>query len=200
MLVPMELYGLTQRRGYLSPELAVGWQVGRYVHEFFDGLREVRMAASVESDAVFALSYLSREHGCLGQVTVSEAMRPWDFLFYHVMTGTVLHFILIRKHVELPEGLRALEPQLAMDRPAVVKVYQAGLDTLVASILERPADSFCMIRQFRCRPLRQGDGGMGNIQCCRCGKIAAVQDAWDIEGGICCEPCSGLEPGWFMYH
>jgi len=91
--------------GHLSPDLAIGWQIGKYVHEFFDGLQEVRIAADAEGDAAFALSYLSREHGCYGQVTVTETPRPWDFLFYHVVTGTALHFTLIRKHIELSQGL-----------------------------------------------------------------------------------------------
>ena len=200
MLVPMELYGLTQRMGYLSPDLAIGWQVGKYVHEFFDGLQGVRIAAASEGDAAFALAYLSREHGCYGQVTVTETPRPWDFLFYHAMTGTVLHFTLIRKHVELSQGLRSLEPHLAMGKPAVVEIYHTGLDLLVESILKRPVSSFCQIRQIRCRPLSQTPGNNGVIRCRRCGKSASARNAWDIEGQICCQSCSGLEPAWFMYH
>jgi hypothetical protein len=200
MLVPMELYGLTQRSGYLSPELAVGWQIGRYVHDFFDGLQEVRIAASAGNDAVFALSYLSREHGCFGQITVSKSNRPWDFLFYHAMTGTVLQFILVRKYVELSQALRDLEPHLDMENLDIVAIYQAGVDELVKSILERQADSFCMIRQIRCRPLLHNADSMGNTHCCRCGKPIRIQKAWDIEGEICCQTCSGLEPGWFMFH
>jgi formylmethanofuran dehydrogenase subunit E len=200
MLVPIELYSLTQRMGHLSPDLAIGWQIGKYVHEFFDGLQEVRIAAAAEGDAVFALSYLAREHGCYGQVTMTETPRPWDFLFYHAITGTALHFTLIRKHIELSQGLRSLESHLAMDKPAVVEIYRTGLDLLVESILKRPVDSFCKIRQIRCRPLPRTAENNSTIRCCRCGKLSFVQNAWDIEGQICCQACSGLEPAWFMYH
>ncbi len=199
MLVPIELYSLTQRKGYLSPDLAIGWQIGKYVEGFFDGLQEVRIAAAAEGDAAFALSYLSREHGYPGRITVPDTSRPWDFLFYHTITGTVLHFTLIRKYIELPQGLRALEPHLAMDKPAVVKIYRTGLDLLVESILKRSVDSFSMIRQIRCRALH-APGDNGTTRCCRCERPTSVHNAWDIEGQICCQACSGLEPDWFTYH
>ncbi|WP_456386929.1 hypothetical protein [Desulfolithobacter sp.] len=46
MLVPMESQCLTLRKGYLTPELAIGWRIGKYVEEFFDGLEEVGIARS----------------------------------------------------------------------------------------------------------------------------------------------------------
>ena len=200
VLVPIELYSLTQRMGYLSPDLAVGWQIGKYVQEFFDGLQNVRIAAAAEGDAVSALSYLSRKHGCNGRITVPDTPRPWDFLFYHIITGTALNFTLIRKYIELPQGLRSLEPQLALDKPAVVEMYRTGLDLLVDSILKRPVDSFSMIRRIRCRPLQRAPEDNGIIRCRRCGKPASVHNVWDIDGRICCQACSGLEPTWFTYH
>ena len=200
MLVPIELYSLTLRTGYLSPDLAIGWQIGKYVEEFFDGLQKVRIAAATDDDAAFALSYLSREHDHPGRVTVPDTCRPWDFLFYHTITGTMLHFTLIRKYIKPPQGLRSLEPHLAMDKPAVVEMYRTGLDLLVASILKRPADSFSMIRRIRCRPLLHALKDSGMLRCCRCGMPTPVHNAWDIEGQICCQACSGLEPAWFTYH
>lgn len=200
MLVPIELYSLSQRMGYLSPDLAIGWQIGKYAQEFFDGLQEVRIAAAAEGDAAFALSYMSREQTYPGRITMSDTSRPWDFLFYHAITGTVLNFTLIRKYIELPQGLRSLEPHLAMDKPAVVEIYRTGLDLLVESILKRSVNSFSMIRQIRCRPLLQTSGDNGTIRCCHCGKLASIRNAWDTEGQICCQACSGLEPAWFTYH
>lgn len=55
MLVPMELHNLTLKRGYLSPELAIGWRIGKYVEEFFDGLEDVGIAAARDDDAILAL-------------------------------------------------------------------------------------------------------------------------------------------------
>lgn len=200
MLVPLALYGLTQKTGYLSPELAMGWQIGNYVDEFFAGLGDVRVAAARHNDAVFALSYLSREHGFPGQVTVPETARPWDFLFYHAITGTVLKFILIRKYLELSQDLRALESNLATDRPDVVQRYQAGLDLLIKDILSQPPESFCQIHQIRCRPLLHTSESRGRITCSRCGRPTAVSNSWDVEGELCCRACSGMEQAWFMYH
>ncbi len=200
MLVTMELYGLTQRVGQLTPELAMGWQIGKYVRECFDGLGEVRMAAAKDNDAVSALSYLATEHGYPGQVSVSDSMQPWDFLFYHLATGTVLKFILVRKRVELPQELRKLEPLLSVDAPNITRIYQEGVEQLVTGILQQPVENFCLIRQMRYRPLNQVCLGFGVIACHRCGKSVLVQNAWEIEGEISCQSCSGLEASWFQYH
>ena len=199
MLVPMELHSLTLKRGYLSPELAIGWQIGKYVAEFFDGLEEVEIAAASDDDAALALSHLTRQHGHPGQVIVQETTRPWNFLFYHLTTGTLLGFTLIRQRTRLPQEIRDLEPDLSVDNPAVVEIYQAGLDLLVKTILSRPVTSFCRIRQVRCRRLLPM-GSTKQIGCCRCGRPTPVHKAWDIEGDICCPSCSGLEPAWYTYH
>ncbi len=198
MLVPIELYCLAQKKGYLSPDLAIGWQVGKYVEEFFDGLRDVKTAVAAEGDAALSLSYLSRGPEAAGQITVSKIFRPWDFLFYHTITGTVLNFTLIRKYVELPRDLRSLEPDLAMDNVYLGK-YRAGLDSLVVNILKRPADSFSVIREIRCRPLLRSPEDSGTILCYHCGKQVPIPQAFDIEGQICCQDCSTMEPEWFAY-
>jgi len=196
----MELHNLTQRRGYLSPELAIGWQIGKYVEECFDGLEEVGIAAARDDDAVLALSHLTRQHGFSGQVIVPETAKSWDFLFYHLTTGTLLGFTLIRQRIRLPQEIRDLEPDLCVDNPAVVKKYRAGLDLLVKSILSEPVTSFCQIRQVRCRRLQSMGNSNQLTSCHRCGCPTPLNNAWDIEGDICCLSCSGLEPAWYTYH
>ena len=200
MLVPMELHSLTQRRGYLSPELAIGWQIGKYVAEFFDGLEEVEIAAASDDDAALALSHLIRQHGHPGQVIVPETTRPWNFLFYHLTTGTLLSFTLIRPRTRLPQEIRDLEPNLSVDNPAVVEIYQASLDLLVKSIFSQPVTNFCQISKVRCRRLLAIENGNQRTGCYRCGRPTPVRKAWDIEGDICCPSCSGLEPAWYTYH
>ena len=197
MLVPLELYNLTRKRtGYLSPDLAIGWKIGTYVKELFDGLQEVRMAVAVEDDAAFALSHLSRDDEHFDRITVPDTPRPWDFLFYHTITGTVLNFTLIRKHVELPENLRSLQSRLFEGRPEVVEKYRVGLDLLVSSILKREVDSFSIIRRIRCRRLLHAPRYSGSIRCFCCGIPVPVRNAWDIEGQMRCQACSGLELAW----
>ncbi|MFW8600977.1 hypothetical protein ACOHYD_05800 [Desulfobacterota bacterium M19] len=198
MLVPIELYCLIQKKGYLSPDLAIGWQIGRYVEEVFDGLRDVKIAVAAEGDAALALSYLSQGPGAAGHVTVSEIFRPWDFLFYHTVTGTVLNFTLIRKYIELPRHLRSLEPDLAPDKAAALRKYRAGIDSLVVNILKRPANRFCVIREIRCRPLLRSHEDNGTILCYHCGKQVPIPQVLDIEGQICCLDCSTLEPEWLQ--
>ncbi len=86
-----------------------------------------------------------------------------------------------------------------MDQPAELETYRTGLDLLVADILKRPADSFSMIRQIRCRPLLYNPGDNGTIRCYRCGRPSFIHKVLDIERQICCQACSGLEPAWFKY-
>ena len=46
MLVPLDLAALAWKQSHLSPELALGWRLGRHAHECFDGLEQVRIAAT----------------------------------------------------------------------------------------------------------------------------------------------------------
>jgi hypothetical protein len=184
----------------MSPELAIGWQVGKYVAEFFDGLEEVGIAAASDNDAVLALSHLTRKHSHSSQVIVPGTSRPWDFLFYHLTTGTLLDFTLIRQHTRLPGRIRNLESDLSADNPAVVEIYQAALDQLVKSILSWPVTSFCQVRQVRCRRLQATASSNQQTGCYHCGRPTPVNKAWDIEGAICCPSCSGLEPAWHICH
>jgi hypothetical protein len=196
----MELHSLTQRKGYLSPDLAIGWQIGKYVAEFFDGLEEVEIAAACDNDATLALSHLTRQHGNPGQVIVPESTRPWDFLFYHLTTGTMLGFTLIQQRTHLPKGIRDLEPALSVDNPTTVEIYQAGLDLLIKSLLSQPVTSFSQIHQIRCRRLQVMENSKQQPHCQRCGCLTSIHKLWDIEGEICCPSCSGLEPAWYTYH
>jgi hypothetical protein len=196
----MKLHCLTLHKGYLSPELAIGWQIGKYIEEFFDGLDEVGIAAAHDNDAVQALSYMTRQHDRPGQVIIPETARPWDFLFYHFTTGTRLGFTLIRQRTRLPQQIRTLEPQLCVNNPRVIKLYQTSLNLLVKSLLSHPVSSFCLVRQTRCLRLLPNDNSDQQINCYRCGRPTPIHTAWDIEGDICCSPCSGLEPTWYTCH
>lgn len=196
MTVPIELLNLTRRIGHLSPYLAVGWKIGTYVAEYFDGLRDVRLAAAEEGDAACALSYLCHVHDCHEEVTVAGTPRPWDFLSYHPATGTVLQFVLVRKQVELSRYLKSLEPCLAGDKPDLVKIYRTGLDLQVEFILNSSLESFCMIHRRRYRSLHDAPPGIGAVFCRRCGNPTPIRESWEVEGQICCRTCSGLELSW----
>ncbi|MDA3971113.1 MAG: hypothetical protein PF442_07160 [Desulfobulbaceae bacterium] len=197
MLVPMELHNLTLKKGYLSPELAIGWRIGKYVEEFFAGLEDVGIAAARDDDAILALKYLSRQHSPVNHVIIAENATPWDFLFFHAPTGTLLGFCLIRHRTQLPYGIRSLEPDLSRDNQAVAQIYyQAGLEQLVNALLEQSVISFCQVRQDRCRRLQAGIESGEEIHCRSCGQLISYQSARDIEGRICCPTCSGLMPDW----
>jgi hypothetical protein len=51
MLLPMELSVLAHNKGYVSPELAMGWRVGTYIREFFSGLQDILVATTHTNDA-----------------------------------------------------------------------------------------------------------------------------------------------------
>ncbi len=200
MLVPMDLYSLVQRKGYLSPEMAIGWKIGTYVEECFDDLSEVGVAAVSDDDATLALLHLIQRHGYPGQIVVPESARPWDFLFYHLTTGTQLSFTLIKKRIELPQEIRELEPELCAHNHEELERYQASLDFLVKSILREPVTSFSFIRQTRCRRLQTQNEEEQLVHCHHCGSLIPLGKAWDLEGDICCLSCAGLEPVWGIYH
>jgi hypothetical protein len=46
MLLPLDLAALAWKLGHISPELALGWRLGRHAHDFFCGLDGVRIAAT----------------------------------------------------------------------------------------------------------------------------------------------------------
>lgn len=200
MLVPMELHSLIQRKGYLSPELAIGWQIGKYVSGFFDGLAEVEIAAASDNDATMALSHLTRQHGYPGRIVVPETARTWDFLFYHLTTGTMMGFTLIRPRIQLPQKIRDLEATLSAENIIGIKLYQAALDVLVKSLFLNPVPNFTQIQQIRCRRLNIYEQTEQQILCQRCNQRIPACKAWDIEGEICCPSCSGLEPDWYTFH
>ncbi len=52
MLVPIELALLSREKGYVNPEISLGWRVGTWLREYFDGLQDIRIAARQENDAV----------------------------------------------------------------------------------------------------------------------------------------------------
>ncbi|WP_457574816.1 hypothetical protein [Desulfolithobacter sp.] len=193
----MEIHRLVQLRGYLSPELVIGWQVGKYAEEFFAGLEEVAIAAARDDDAVLALTHLGQHGNRAGQVLVANGPRPWDFLFYHPTTGTMLAFTLNRRRTCLPRAIRKLEAQLDQDHPAVVSLYQACLNLLIQTLLGGPIQSFCQIRQRRCRRLPPRPPSGRQLHCHSCGQPLGCTDGWDVEGEIRCCQCCGLEPDWY---
>ncbi len=200
MIVPMDLYSLVQRKGYLSPEMAIGWKIGTYVAEYFDDLSDVGVAAVSDNDAVLALLHLIQGNGYPGRIVVPKSARPWDFLFYHLTTGTQLSFTLIRKRTELPQKIRELEAELCEHNHDELERYQASLDFLIKSILREPVTSFSLIRQSRCRRLHIQNEEGHLIHCHHCGSLIPPDRAWDVEGDICCLSCAGLEPVWGIYH
>ncbi len=200
MIVPMNLYSLVQRKGYLSPEMAIGWKIGMYVEECFDDFSDVGVAAVSDNDTTMALAHLIQRRGYLGQIVVPQSARPWDYHFYHLITGTQLSFTLIWKRIELPQEIRELESELCEHNYEELERYQASLDFLVRTILCEPVTSFSFIRQSRCRRLQIHNEEGHLIHCHYCGSLIPLDKAWDVEGDICCMSCAGLEPVWGICH
>lgn len=192
MFVPLELSMLANRKGYLSPELTVGWRIGKHAEELFGGLVDVRIATTLPADAVVALRHLASRTG--REVTEVPVLRPWDALFYHTPTHTALKIVLTERLVTLPPPIRALEDCFGPQETPAVLCYRAGLANLVTRLLTAKISGFCQLRMIRCWPLprlaRQPE------RCGWCGRPMGEENFWDIDGTVHCPRCAGLEPEW----
>jgi len=201
VIVPLEMSCLAMRKGYASPELVIGWRIGNYVREFFGGLDDVLVAVRRGSDAALALSLMTRSRGSCGAVAVVNDERPWDFLFYHSLTGTMLQFSLVPERTELSPDIRSLEPMLSRKNPRVMAVYHSAVEKLAKSMILEPVESFCSIREIRCRPFYVNENkSLSKLRCPRCGSLEAGSNLWDVDGVTCCLSCSGLENSWFDWN
>lgn len=193
MLVPLNLAALAWRQSHLSPELTLGWRLGSYAHECFDGLDQVRIAATGHTHTLAALARLA----CFpepGMVFRPAGSRPWDMLFSHEPTATALKVVCIRKRTTLP--LAALKLQSNMDRhdPAVVGYYQEAVDELVSNIVNGDLAGLCLITEIRCRVL-DVDKSRLPASCPWC-RTRSFTRLIEVNGRIGCPVCSGLEPQW----
>lgn len=200
MLVPIDLHIMTQRRGYLSSDLALGWRIGKYIEEFFDTLGEVKIAATHDDDAAMALSYLARQQKYPEHVIVSKPPKAWDFLFYHITTGTLLSIALHKHLTTLSQTILDIQHALATEGSTAVERYRKNHNSVIKAILNQPITTFCHIRQIRCRRLLSRKDDNRQITCSHCGHLLPLHEAWDIEGDTCCFSCTTLEPAWFISH
>jgi formylmethanofuran dehydrogenase subunit E len=204
MLVPLELSIIANKCGYLSPELALGWCIGKYIDEFFNGLDDTRIAAKEEDDASLGLSMMCQKNRFPFPVTIARGCRPWDFLAYHYMTGTVLQFKTVAEYVELPEEIKRLTNWFADSDPVAasraVNRYHAAMEELIRHILNNPVEKYCRIVELRFRLLGIHTGDFRQeLQCRKCGHVFRKNKLLDSDGTICCAECAGFEPSWLTW-
>lgn len=188
MLVPLDLAALAWRQNHLSPELALGWRLGRFAHDRFCDLSAVRIAAArVHPHTEAALARLARFPEA-GAVLIPAGPRPWDLLFVHEPTGTALKAIFIRRMLSLPAQEDIEAGDLALHR------YQGQVTGLVGEIVEGELNSFCVVTESRFRVLA------GNPKraraCCPWCRRESPDLLLEVEERVCCPVCSGLEPAW----
>ena len=193
ILVPLELAVLAQKNNQLTPELAMGWRLGRHAHEWFDGLDQVQIAATGHDDILAALRRVARFPET-GTVVRPIAPRPWDMLFFHEPTGTALKVVCIRQRITLPQPIRELEEKLACGDPEIPRRYQDGLATLIGEIVTGDLTGFCLVSEIRCRVLALDE----KKHPARCPWCLATEKSHlvEVDGRICCPACAGLEPDW----
>ncbi len=200
MLVPIELYRLVNRLGYLSPELALGWRLGGYFKEFFDGLEVVRLSARAHSETVLSLSTMLGWQRGDSVVVIGDGRPPWNFECYHPLTGTLLEVRPLVEQTTLPSDVEALVPDLSSD-PRAARAYAEAVDRLVERLLAEPVTSYCAVDEHRCRrslgASSKARGAPRSARCRRCGAICATASLWVCEGVLCCIECAGLRPEWF---
>jgi hypothetical protein len=201
MLLPLELSILSRNKGYVSPELALGWRVGTYIREFFTDLHDIRIATTLANDSALALKWMTDSMLGTYSVTVTNEKTDRNFLVYHPATGTVLKIVPFRNLTELPVYLKSIEDNLSELDDSIVSVYRGAVNNLIVNILQFPMEVLCQITEHRCRRIIIPEhDSPDKKQCPRCGKKIQSMDIWDVDGIICCLPCSGLEPSWFVYH
>lgn len=193
MLLPLDLAALAWRHSHLTPELALGWRLGRHAHEWFDGLDRVRIAATGHEHTLTALQRLARfpEPGAVVQPT---GPRPWDMLFLHEPTGTALKVVRINRRTTLPLAIRELEDQLGCGDPEITRRYQDGLTALVGEIVTGDLTGFCLVSEIRYRTFDLDE----EKRSARCPWCLAAQPSplVEVDARVCCPACAGLEPGW----
>jgi len=200
VIVPFELSILGTRRGYVSPELALGWRIGDHAREVFGGLDHVQMASRMQDDSAVALSEMVKRESVFGDFQVVSGARPWDVLCYHLSSGTVYAYCSVREETTLPwEDAEAAEC-LRADGTAFRNEYRQALDDLICKLLALELTDLCAIHEYRVRKMLAESLGRRQI-CRRCGRRLLPGDSlWDVEGVVCCPACCGLERSWLTFH
>ncbi len=188
MLVPFELSIIANRHGRLTPSLALGWKIGHYLREYFNGLDQVRLAVSRDDDSHAALQHMRTESRFPLDLIPANRENPWDVLAFHPATGTVLEITFI-----VPEDdVQPSDPKASYDTLALA-MFKRTLDQFVASLISTPLDHYCNIIETR---VSRSRAGKGTVSCRRCGQTIDKDDIWHINGLPCCQECSGLPDSW----
>lgn len=197
MLIPIELHRLVNRLGYLSPELALGWKLGSYFKDFFDGLDLTRLSARAHTETVLSLSTMLNWQQGDSVVISGDGQPPWRFACYHPLTGTLLSVRPLAEETTLSPEIQALESDLPHD-PEAARTYAAAVEQLVERLLEDSVVSYCAVDEHRCRrTTRSPRKASQTSRCRRCGTLCASNSLWDCEGVLCCATCAGLRAEWF---
>jgi len=204
MIVPIELSLVAMRKGYLSPQLTLGWRIGGYIEEFFDGLGQVRLAAGKQGDAALGLTVMCQRRNDALPITVALGARPWDVLAFHYLSGTALKFTAVHRLVDLPKEVRELEYRFEDRNTAIaqaaVRIYRAYLDQLVVRLLNLPVEKYCRIEESRVRIFSIGSNPIAESRVCGlCCRSYPRNELVECDGVVCCVTCSGMEPSWLQW-
>jgi len=191
MLVPLDLAALAWKQSHLSPELALGWRLGRHAHECFNGLEQVRIAATGHAQTLAALQRLARFPEP-GMVVRPEGARPWDMLFYHDPTATALKVVCIRRRTTMP----APEDRLEDNNPLAKNRAQEKVDRLVNDIVNGELADLCVVSEIRSRVLDVEKSKLPAV--CPWCQTRSFDRLVEVDGRIGCPACSGLEPDWLV--
>lgn len=196
MIVPLELYGLSLRKGYLSPELVIGWRIGVSMREMFDGLADIRITVARDNDALLALSWLAQKNGQPRPIPLAGRRTAWDFLCYHPPTESLVKYVLIRRRSRPCEWMAGLAPLLGSEPSLLREFCQQEVDKQICFLLEQPVNDFAVVRQSRYRPFPMIEGDRRKRPCHSCGRLLCKDQLWEIEGDISCSECLGVESSW----
>ncbi len=198
MIIPIELQRIVLRKGYLSPEITLGWRLADYLRDFFGGLELLRVLVARDGDALLSLRVMASWYHA-EPIQVATSNRGWDFLVYHPATGTLLGVTRAPERTDLPRQVETLEPALAEGDLGAQLRYQRTVTKLVDHLLDAPFEQLCRIDEHRLRRIAGGRAAPSapKIRCRRCGNPVRRSRLWELDGVLCCLTCTGMSAQWF---
>lgn len=145
MLVPLDLYTLVQKLGRLTPSLVLGWRVGGYVREMFDGLDEVRLAVCAKGGFLEGLRITRTENRFSLDVVEAAENETWHARAWHAGTGTLPEFSFCAEQV-------AMDAEGAASRRAAPRARGYTPPGIVSTKRYLPKTAFTSPSRLRASP------------------------------------------------
>ena len=195
MIVPLDLYVLVQKLGRCTPSLVLGWRVGHYLQEMFEGLAELRLAVCARGDFLEGLRLTRTENAFPLDLVETGGNEGWHACAWHPGTGTLMEFTFSAEHVAMDSKGAGSRQDAERQNFYGLAAYGSALDRQIARLMEEPLESLCKIRERMVMKSRAA-AGASPVRCRRCGKLTSIENLWHADGIPACSSCAGVHPKW----